>query len=441
MNQADTQAAKNHATATASAMSPASPPPLKQWRDRNGCDHQERPLPEHHHTRVAPDRIIGPIERAWEDVSVRESLRQQILDSAQPEIQADPDDPTRSLWTWTVCAPRARAVLLWTNPFFDPQDLSRNELAHLPESDLWTMTARMPHDLRASYRIAIWEEETEPPWRSASKPRLAALAAIRCARPDPRAEHWVIGSHGQISSVAAGPRAPRQQWNTSAQSQIRSTQQIRLDSGDTVWIYTPPEITQPTPLLVLFDGDVWKRSLPAIMDDLMATGVLPPLHVAMLDARAQDYRWNHLGVPAGQVDVVLDHLLPVVRDGWKVSSESNDTIVAGQSLGGISALWTLALGGDQVGHAIAQSPSLWRFDVTQALLDSPQWRSIELHAGTCEGQMLHDVEALVASVDGDPRGAHRSVHVSRFCAGHDWAAWHVNLVNSLQCLLARLQRD
>jgi len=56
-------------------------------------------------------------------------------------------------------------------------------------------------------------------------------------------------------------------------------------------------------------------------------------------------RWRTLGVPGGHVDVVLDGLLPRIRACYPVSAEGTGTIVAGQSLGGVSALGAPAPGG------------------------------------------------------------------------------------------------
>ena len=131
-------------------------------------------------------------------------------------------------------------------------------------------------------------------------------------------------------------------------------------------IPAPPGL-RTIPLLVLFDGDMWARRLRLgdALDRAIASGLLPPLHVAMLDSLDVGTRWRTLGVPGGHVDVVLDGLLPRIRACYPVSAEGTGTIVAGQSLGGLSALWTLALGEGMVGHAIAQSPALWRFDVAE----------------------------------------------------------------------------
>ncbi len=139
----------------------------------------------------------------------------------------------------------------------------------------------------------------------------------------------------------------------------------------------------------------------------------------------------------GQVDTVIDELLPRVREQWEVDPRGSATLVSGQSLGGIASLWTLALSGGEVQHAIAQSPSLWRFDVAEALLAEPGWASIELEAGTFEGDMLADARALAKALRADGRLADRSVRCTAFEAGHDWAVWRANLLSALSEVLPR----
>lgn len=100
--------------------------------------------------------------------------------------------------------------------------------------------------------------------------------------------------------------------------------------------------------------------------------------------------------------------------------------VGGQSYGGIAALWTIAQSRGEIRHAIAQSPSLWRFDLADAVI-AGEWDSLEVHAGTFERDMLADATAFSARL----RTAGRPVRLEAFEAGHDWAAWRVNLLRAL----------
>lgn len=401
--------------------------PLRAWRDRGGNLHQEsRAAPRTDEPRV--QRVVG---------SERHSLlAREALARPNPHIEPDPDDPERSLWTWVVEDAHAQAIVLWVNPVFDFRDAREAEFTRLPGSDLWTICLRLSSALRASYRIAYCYEEGPPPWRTAVGRRNVILAARDPGLPDARGVQTIRGSWGQESSIGAGPLAPVELWRAGAErpASLSSSRvdELTLPDGERTWIYSPGPVEAPTPLLVLFDGQVWKGvGLPEILDIVIAAGHLPPLHVALLDSRDRDHRWAKTGVPGGQVDTVIDHLLPRVRASWAVDPSGDSTLVSGQSLGGMASLWTLALSEGEVQHAIAQSPSLWRFDVAEPLLNEPRWRSLELQAGTCEGAMLPHARRLESALRTDDRLAARTVRTTAFEAGHDWAAWRANLINTL----------
>ncbi|UJP10906.1 DUF3327 domain-containing protein [Microbacterium sp. KUDC0406] len=418
---------------------PGADIPVRVWTDRRGRDHQEK-RPSRHRAEPQMRRIRGPVERAWARAEERDSIASEVLARPNPLIEQDPDDPQSALWTWVVEAPSARAVVLWTNPVFDHADVSTAELIRLPDSDLWTICLRLPSALRASYRIGVWNDEATPPWHRGGSRRDVIVAAIDAGDVDARGSDVVPGSRGRSASVGSGPTAPAELWRGGLTRTPRAsrTDELALPGDERCWVYEPAATSAQTPLLVLFDGGVWRRMLPEILDAAIGRRILPPLHVAMLDEQSTERRWQHLGVPAAQVDVTIDRLLPRIRSERAVQPHGAATIVSGQSLGGIAALWTLALSGGEVHHAIAQSPSLWRFDVAEHLLAEPGWRSAELQAGTFEGDMLADAAALAAHLQADRRIGDRSVLLSPFEAGHDWAAWRANLVGSLAALLPTL---
>lgn len=436
------------------------------WQDRHGyCHDERRPTPVVRRT-GAQTRVAGPLERAWEDAGDRELMAQTALSGPNPSFSDLDEDTDTCLWTWVVQAPRARSVLLWVNPVFDHEAVEDAELTRLAGSGLWTISLRLPTTLRAAYRIAVWEDDAPPPWRTAEGRREVITAARDAGTADPRAVENTQGPGDRPVSIAHGPKAPHEIWTRTTARQPRDEDsphdeppndeappsshpdhlsgpdhQPRLDHlslgrGAEAWVHAPVHQDRPTPLVVVFDGRRWKEmGLPRLLDRAIGVGALPPVHLALLDVGDPQDRMEQLGIPGGQVDVLLDELLPRVRTQWNVLHDANDTIVAGQSLGGIAALWTLALGEGSVGHAIAQSPSLWRFDVAEPLLTAPDWSSIHLQAGTYEGHMIDTTRSLERALNADHRLGGRTVRRSEFTGGHDWAAWRAELVTAVARIL------
>jgi Enterochelin esterase and related enzymes len=395
-----------------------------------------------------------------------------VFDERSPECNELTRLPGSDLWTITLCLPRewrsSYRLAVWRDAVPPPWRVVKGRHA----SRRAAIASGGP-DPRARLRIAF---------PSGSSVSLAA-------GPDAPADRWGVGlSCAEEQSSPAGGRpaggseGPPQRPGKPDEDPTRASggavhvecasraspggvsprervvpprgglERLSID-GTRAWVYRPPRLrdapalpddprparspndpaSSATPLLVLFDGDMWARRLRLgdALDRAIASSLLPPLHVAMLDSLDVGTRWRTLGVPGGHVDVVLDGLLPRIRACYPVSAEGTGTIVAGQSLGGLSALWTLALGEGMVGHAIAQSPALWRFDVAEPLLAERRWIGADIQAGAYEAETLALSTGLVTTL----KGAGRRARLAVTCGGHDWAWWRISLLDSLADIL------
>ncbi|WP_172769049.1 alpha/beta hydrolase [Corynebacterium glutamicum] len=413
-------------------------PPLRQtktWVDRNGSAHVELSPTVTPQTPKRHMRIQSPMEISWSE-AVREGgehsarrcgdMAVSALAKPNPIIDDDPEgNPDVCMYTWIVECPGATAVLLWINGVFDHERIEESEMTRLEGSDLWILSLRMPSDWRASYTVNAWSGDGVAPWREAGDRMHIRKAAMSGGRPDSRAM-----GHIMDSSLVEGPDALPDCW-VAASTSVKVVEETV--AGEHFWFYEAPV---KAPLLVLFDGQHWNNSmnLPAQVDAAIAIGLLPPVSLLMIDSVNTERRWDSVGVPGGQVDVLIDALLPHVRATYNVSARGEDTIVTGASFGGLASLWALALSDGEVGHAIAQSPSLWRFNVADALSAAEQWSSIHLQAGKYEGEMLRLSHQLAEDLSGDIREVRvRGVH-----GGHDWAWWRVHMLTELTRLLKTL---
>ncbi|MFT0848436.1 alpha/beta hydrolase-fold protein [Actinomycetaceae bacterium L2_0104] len=405
--------------------------PAAQWTDRFGHVHEEMSAEVPAHEGSIP-RVATP---------------QHLPAGTSNPIVTECGDPLLRDFTWIVEAPDAHAVLLWANGMFNHEEVESSEFERVDGSDLWALTLRLPSSWRASYRIAVWDSPEPAPWRQKGDRFAIRTSALEAAALDPRAGEIIGGSHGP-SCLAAGPDAPVEIWRTlrwpaaPESAALGTVHEHEFAAGkrygeQRVWVYEPQH-ADATALLVLFDGQVWHEQLhlSEILDAAIAGGMLPPLHVAMVDSHDVTTRWQELGVPGGQVDFVLDTLLAHLRDRYDIRAHRDSTVVSGQSLGGIAAIWALALGGDQIGHAIAQSPSLWRFDMSRALRRNDDWLSLHLQAGRFEGDMLTHAAALRDELTNTAQPTGRTITLDAIDGGHDWAWWRAGLVHKLGVVLA-----
>lgn len=392
-----------------------------------------------HAPRAQPvPRVQGPIESEWERArgrtGGREAISRRLRALPMPIItEDDPPSPT-CRYTWVHEDAEASAIVLSANHLVDPDDLSRSELTRLAHSDWWTITYRLPREWRASYVLTPHHGTSEPPWRAATGPRETRLAAM-AGEPDPANPRRIATSRGP-ASVVEGPAAPPHPWRGPALGRSLPRRRFPATAQHrerTVFIYRPGRPDAPPeglPLLVLFDGEWWSGPIPLAesLDAAIQDGAIAPLCVAMIDSTSTEHRWHELGVPGGTVDFVLDELLPALREEFPISRDPRDVVASGSSLGGLASLWLLARGSGRVGGAIAQSPSLWRDDVTEPLRAASGYR-LEIQAGEYESaEMLPRSERLVL----DLVRAGREASLTPVCGGHDWAWWHPGLLAALE---------
>lgn len=437
----------------------------KLWRDRHGRAHREIEANVPIHS-ASIERVTGPIEAAYARQSHDfERLLAEGLSRPNPIVTPY---GRYALYTWLVEAPSAGSVLLWLADLIEPERIENAEFSRLGGTGIWALTVKFPRSWRASYRIATSAADpSDSPWRAARGYGPVRVSALESSSLDRRSSEAMRSTAGEFS-LAAGPEAPPELWRCDVGHEAECSGAGRRTGGEAArqgectrpgdsrpprsrgaqkggelalrggveqisdgceqaWIYVPkadvPDLDRPTPLLLLFDGGTWARDieLPRLLDAAIASGAIAPLHVAMLEAGSEGDRWESLGVPCGQVDAVLDWLLPELRSRYNVAHDGESTWAAGQSLGGLSALWTAAQSEGQVRHVVAQSPSLWRFDLAGPLAEAP-WDSVRIDVGALEGT-AHLAHRLAARVPG--------IDVKEFCGGHDWACWRAALFSAL----------
>lgn len=439
---------------------PAFPPPREPVPQPPAAIHV---LPGHF--RAYWDSLSGP-ERV-QLLTGRDAWEAPLIEDA-PE--AGPD--YRAV-TFLCLDPEASAVILSANAMVHPDTLGSCEFEALPEG-LWALTWIMPASWEASYRITVHKGPGTPPWRTAVDRRGVRLAAD-AGGTDPRNPARSTGMSGAATSVARLPAAPPSPWlaapvpagadgssimgvalrlnglapagaaagtGTAAAHHVHGAPRLELrhvrdrhaGRSRRVWLYRPRQPQSgPAPLLVLHDGQVWAQyqNLAATLDAAIADGTLPPLYVAMVDSVDAATRARELPGPTGTVDFTACDLIPDLRRSLPLSPDPQRTIISGASYGGLAALWHVARHPETSAVALAQSPSLWRYNLQEPLLSVPGRILVRVQAGVYEpsihvpAQALHHTLAA-AGVD----TGFRSI-----TGGHDWAWWHPWLIRGLAGIL------
>ncbi|TJZ58897.1 enterochelin esterase [Streptomyces piniterrae] len=377
-----------------------------------------------------------------------------------PLIEPLDGDPDHHAVTFLWRGHRAtRQVLLLAGHLTDRDHLAGSLLGRIPGTDIWHRTHRLRADHRGSYRLVADISPGPPP--TAAEPlqqRLRGLSAH--AAPDPLNSHTLPGRRqGPGSSLFELPKAPAQPWRARRAGIPRGTVERHRRPGTPlgdehdIFVYVPPG-APPAPLdvLVLCDGDIWFGALDAqhTFDALIADGAVPPLLVLAPGSGDNVSRGREVGARDPYADFLADELLPWAAARWPVTTDPARTVVAGQSLGGLAALYACLRHPDRFGNALAQSPSLWwrpglPHAVPKTLPEGAPWLArrftdaapgairVHLDVGLHEGATVELSRAFHDALDAHGHPVTRT----EFNGGHDYACWRGGLADGVVALLGR----
>ncbi|QMV21210.1 enterochelin esterase [Streptomyces sp. SCUT-3] len=372
------------------------------------------------------------------------------------------------LWRGT---PDTRAVLVVPNKVLDPRDPARNLMERVPGTDVWHLTLRMRGDWSATYSLCV-DEGDGPPGPTSPGPTSPGPAHWQWlrgrGRPDPmnRLPRMPPRWGGGELSVVRLPHAPAQEeWEprpgapagTVTEHLVRSE---HLGNERRVWLYTPPGLsrreaqdTAPLPLLVLLDGEMWEPALrvSALLDNLVADGRIPPVAAVLPESVDNGLRWRELACDERFAAFLTDELLPWAGESVPITDDPARTVVAGQSLGGLTAAFAALRAPHRFGNVLSQSGSFWWPTGTPDDTDGTgaEWLTarvregeagdlpvrFDLSAGLQEWVLLPAHRRLRAALEA--RGC--EVSYEEFNGGHDYLCWRARLTEGLVRLLGRPQ--
>ncbi|MBQ1113995.1 enterochelin esterase domain-containing protein [Streptomyces sp. C3-3] len=340
---------------------------------------------------ATPRPVTGPrmasLARQLEtarDAAARDALTEAFWDgvarTGTPLVEALDGAPGHRAVTFLWRGHRAtRQVLLMATGIGDRDRPADTLLHHLPGTDVWYLGYRLRADHRGSYRlVADISPGPAPADPALLQRRLVALTAHGAADPlNPR--RLPVRRRAGESSVFALPEAPPQPWAGRRAGIRRGAVERHTVTGRTpgeereVWTYLPPEGAGtpvrgrpepepgPLPVLVLCDGGMWfgRLGFQDTLDALIADGALPPLAVLSPDAGDAATGQGQPGPGGWEVCAAFlaDELLPWARARWPLTADADRTAVAGQGLGGTTALYAALTRPERFGRALVQSPS------------------------------------------------------------------------------------
>ncbi|MFD3645021.1 enterochelin esterase domain-containing protein [Streptomyces cyaneofuscatus] len=342
--------------------------------------------------------------------ALTEAFWAEAARTGTPLVEELDDAPGHRAVTFLWRGHRAtRRVLLMAPGITDPERLAGSLLHHLPGTDVWYLGHRLRADHRGSYRmVADISAGPAPADPALLQRRLLALRAHGGADPLNPARIPVRWRDAQ-DSVFALPEAPPQPWAARRPAVAR--------------------------------GGV-ERHAVAVLDALIADGVLPPLAVLAAVPYRPAYEPGGAGPAAPAGALRRGHVVRPARPPGHV--------VAGQGLGGMTALYAGLTRPERFGAVVAQSPSLWwrpglepgavapdavgtpwLATLAAGLRDGPpggaRGAAVHFDVGLHEGALAEHTEALQAVLRARGHRVTRNLHNG----GHDYACWRGFLADAL----------
>ncbi|EBL3037858.1 esterase family protein [Salmonella enterica] len=361
------------------------------------------------------------------------------------------DDEREVTLLWRAASP-LRGVYVRLNRVTDKDNVAKGMMTQLPTTDIWHLTLRLPASYCGSYTMV----EIPPETPGETVLQLGSRFASLVGKADPLNSAPGINVRGNAQeSVLALDHAPAQEeWSgcRAYAGQLFTSEHRLAGQRRRVRLYLPDvPVVQPLGLLVLTDGEIWFDHLgvSAAIDAAIRSGRIAPVAVLGIDNINARERIAILG---GRRELVLDiaeRLLPALRAKYPERrwADRTQTVLAGQSLGGVTALMAARHAPESFGLVLSHSPSMWwtpdncnrpdhfsaeeRSWVSEHVLSAPS-PAVRMHlcVGSLEGSTVPQVKQLHEKL----RAAGVESHYSVYTGGHDYAWWRGALIDGLRLL-------
>jgi enterochelin esterase-like enzyme len=209
-----------------------------------------------------------------------------------------------------------------------------------------------------------------------------------------------------------------------------------------VHVYTPSGDLPPSlPVAVLFDAQAWfAADIMATFDNLIADRVVPPFLVAMAGYPFGPTRVRGLTRPSIHHRYLVEELMPWLVREFHATTDPAQTVLIGQSLGGLAAIHAALREPARFRNVISSSASLWwpsgeagelsGADVLAAAATASPVR-FWLESGAFEYGLTPGNRELHTTLSGQGT----EVTYREYQGGHDYTCWRGGIGDGLAALL------
>jgi enterochelin esterase-like enzyme len=322
-----------------------------------------------------------------------------------------------------------------------PATSSDRPFEGLPGSNLWYLTDHIPSDAQFVYMFYVTTEIKRP--KSASEEEAVDAVTYSLDPTNPRTFNG--------ASVLELSGAQHEHWFEERKESARGS--IELDEissailGETrsVSLYRPPagfDVTHAS-LAVFLDGEacVELMHVPTVLDNLIADKRIPPTIALFVHSRGS--RDRDLVYSDAFVEFLARELVPWAERRLEIDATPRNTLIAGVSLGGLTASYAALKSPEVFGNVLSQSGAFWRprpeiGHASEGWL--PGWA---MHQPAAQVQFFLEVGALEppSMIENNRRmrdvlrATRHDVVYREYPGGHDHFNWRDSVADGLVALL------
>jgi enterochelin esterase family protein len=398
------------------------------------------------------------------------SFWEKVMTTGAPLIEPIPGDQNNMAVTflWRGKPDTRDVAVLWI-PYVGVAP-DQYLMARLDDSDVWYKTIKVDRKMRLAYTLAPNAPLLLPFSLGIDNNAITMTAAA--ARPDPlNPKHWredpqsVDAPEFRGSSILEMPDAAPQPYVASrpgvpaGRVEKNTFKSAALKNEREVAVYLPPLYSphaEPYPLLLLFDEDAYLSLVPTptVLDNLTSEGRIPPMVAILIGNAENDARDHELLCNPGFIRVLVSELLPWAHGQFNLTTDPRQTVVAGSSLGGLSAACAGLWHPEKFGNVLAQSGAFHRAPPSAGDAgesnSEPNWLVRQfissptkpvrfyLDAGSAEFNATGGGDAILfctRTLRDVLRAKGYEVHFQEFAGGHDYLSWRGTLADGLIALM------
>jgi enterochelin esterase family protein len=136
-----------------------------------------------------------------------------------------------------------------------------------------------------------------------------------------------------------------------------------LGNTRAVWHLSPTAraVLDQTPCCVLLDGEYYveRMDAPALIQELWASGELPPGHMLFVSHHSNEARHRECPCNPDFTSFLCEELIPWIEDTLGLGRSGQMYVLGGLSLTGLAATYTALRAPRRFGRVLAQSASFW----------------------------------------------------------------------------------